>query len=144
LKGTVSGISSDSGCPVRTFTINTTPATTVKTDASTVFEDVTCAALANGTIVDVEGIRQSDGSILAKKIEAEAGPDEVEGKISELSGTGSCPALTFKVGTVTVTTSASTTFSGVTCAALANGTEVEVEGTKQANGSIAAASVKLN
>jgi len=144
LKGTVSGISSDSGCPVRTFTINTTPATTVRTDASTVFEDVTCAALANGAIVEVEGIRQPDGSIVAKKIEAEDGPDEVEGKISELSGTGSCPSLTFKVGTTTVTTSASTTFSGVTCAALANGTEVEVEGTKQANGSIAAASVKLD
>ena len=143
LKGTVSGISSDSGCPVRTFTLNTTPATTVKTDASTVFEDVTCS-LANGAIVEVEGIRQADGSILAKKVEAEDGPDEVEGKISELSGTGSCPALTFKVGTTTVTTSASTTFSGVTCAALANGTEIEVEGTKQANGSIAAASLKLN
>lgn len=143
LKGTVSGISSGSGCPVRTFTINTTPATTVKTDASTVFEDVTCAALANGAIVEVEGIRQSDGSILARKIEAEDGPDDVEGKISELSGTGSCPSLTFKVGTTTVTTSASTTFLGVTCAALANGTGVEVEGAKQANGSIAAASVKL-
>jgi len=144
LKGTVAGISSGSGCPVRTFTLNTTPATTVKTDASTLFEDVTCAALADGTIVEVEGIRQADGSVLAKQIEAEAGPDEVEGKISDLAGTGSCPALTFKVGTTSVTTSASTTFSGVTCAALANGAEVEVEGTKQANGSIAAASVKLD
>lgn len=140
LKGTVSGISAASGCPVLTFTLNTTPATTVKTDVSTVFDDVTCATLANGAIVEVDGIRQADGSILAKKIEAEAGPDEVEGTISELTGT--CPALTFKVRGITVTTSASTTFSGVACAALANGTAVEVEGTKQANGSIAAASVK--
>jgi hypothetical protein len=144
LKGTVAGISSSSGCPVLTFTINTTPATTVKTNASTVFDDVTCAALANGAVVEVKGIKQGDGSILATKIEAEAGPDEVEGKISELAGTGPCPALTFKVGTTTVTTSASTTFSGVTCAALANGTRVEVEGTEQANGSIAAASIELD
>ena len=69
LKGTVAGVSSDSGCPVRTFTLNTTPANTVKTDASTAFEDVTCSSLANGTVVEVEGIRQADGSILAKKVE---------------------------------------------------------------------------
>ena len=144
LKGTVAGISSGSGCPVLTFTLNTNPSTTVKTNASTVFEDVTCAAFANGAIVEIEGIRQPDGSVLAKNVEAEAGPDEVEGKISDLSGTGSCPALTFKVGTTTVTTSASTAFSGVTCAALANGAQVEVEGTKQANGTIAAAEVKLD
>jgi hypothetical protein len=75
--------------------------------------------------------------------EQEAGPGEVAGKVSELSGT--CAAgLSFKVKTTLVTTSNTTTFTGVTCDALANGARVEVEGTRQANGSIAAASVKLD
>jgi hypothetical protein len=149
LKGTVAGLPGATVCPTLTFTINTTPVTTVKTNAATVFDDVTCATLANGAVVEVEGTTQADGSILATKIEAEAGPDEVEGRIFELSGTGPCPTLTFKVGhsaatATTVTTNGSTTFTGVTCAALANGTKVEVEGTEQADGSITAASVELD
>ena len=144
LKGAVAGLTGT--CPVLTFTIGA-PATTVKTNSSTKFEDVACAALANGAVVEVEGVTQTDGSILATKVEKEDGPDEVEGSVFELSGT--CPALTFKVGhtaatATTVTTSTTTTFSGVTCVAIANGTKVEVEGTKQADGSIAATSVKLD
>jgi hypothetical protein len=42
-----------------------------------------------------------------------------------------------------VTTTATTTFSGVTCATLANGARVEVEGTRQADGSITGAAVEL-
>jgi hypothetical protein len=146
LKGTVSAFSGAATCPATTFTIGTTKVTT---SATTVFDDVTCATLANGAIVEVEGTKQADGSILATKVEGEAGPDEVEGMIFALAGTGSCPALTFKVGSTlasatTVNTNTSTTFNGVTCAALANGARVEVEGTKQADGSITAASVELH
>ena len=145
IEGLISGLTSTATCPVVTFTIGTT---TVKTSAATQFDDITCAALANNTRVEVEGTRQADGSILATKVEAEAGPDEVLGTVFEFSGAASCPAATFKVGptlalATTVTTTAATTFSGVTCAALANGARVEVEGTKQANGSIVAASVEL-
>jgi hypothetical protein len=73
----------------------------------------------------------------------------VTGTIFEFSGAASCPAATFKVGPVlslakAVTVSATTTFSGVTCATLANGASVEVEGTAQPDGSIVAASVELN
>jgi len=142
LEGAVAGLTGT--CPAVTFTIGS-PATTVKTNSSTKFDGVTCATLANGAVVEVKGTKQTDGSILASKIEKEDGPDEVEGSVFELSGT--CPALTFKVGqtaaTATkVTTSATTTFRAVACAAIANGTKVEVEGTKQADGSIAASSVK--
>jgi hypothetical protein len=145
VEGLIAGLSAASGCPVVTFTIGTTRVTT---SASTIFDDVTCATLANNMLVEVEGVRQADGSILATKIDAEAGPDEVEGFVFEFSGAASCPAATFKVGptlslATTVTTAASTTFSGVTCATLANGMRVEVEGTRQANGSITAASVEL-
>jgi hypothetical protein len=146
LKGTVSAFSGAATCPAATFMIGTTKVTA---SATTVFDDVTCATLADGAIVEVEGTKQADGSILATKVEGEAGPDEVEGMIFALAGTGSCPALTFKVGSTlatatTVNTNASTTFNGVVCTALANGARVEVEGTKQADGSITAASVELH
>ena len=74
------------------FTVGTTKVTT---NASTKFEDVTCATLANGMAVEAKGTRQSDGSILATEVEREL--DEVEGTVSALSGT--CPTLTFNVGT---------------------------------------------
>jgi hypothetical protein len=146
LKGAVAALSPAANCPVVTFTIG---ATNVTTSAATVFDDVTCATLANAAIVEVEGTRQADGSILATKVELEAGPDEVEGTIFALSGTATCPTLTFKVGPIeslatTVNTNASTTFTGVVCAALTNGARVEIEGTKQADGSITAASVELH
>ena len=146
LEGAIAGLSATANCPVVTFTIG---ATNVTTSAVTVFDDVTCATLANAAIVEVEGVRKADGSILATKVEAEAGPDEVQGTIFALSGTGTCPTLTFKVGPIeslatTVNTNGSTTFTGVTCAALANGARVEIEGAKQADGSITAASVELH
>ena len=144
LEGDISGLSGTGTCPIVTFMIG---ATKVTTTAATVFDDVTCANLANGARVEVEGVRQADGSIVATRVEAESGPDEVEGTVFELSG--SCPTRTFKVGAAlstatTVKTSDSTTFSGVTCAALANGARVEVEGKKEADGSITAASVELD
>lgn len=120
ISGTVADLSGT--CPSVTFKLGTT---VVKTDATTEFEDGTCAAIANGTKVEVTGVKQADGSIMAKEVELDL--DELEGAIAELSGT--CPAVTFKIGTTTVTTSASTTFSEVACTALANGTSVELEGT---------------
>ena len=145
IEGTISGISAVSGCPVVTFMIGTTQVTT---SATTTFDDVTCATLANGALVEVEGAKQADGSIVATRVEAEAGPDEVTGTVFEFSGAASCPAATFKVGPVlslatAVTLTPTTTFSGVTCAAIANGAMVEIEGTKQVDGSITAANVEL-
>src|SRR4030095_10086193 len=93
--------------------------------------------------------KQADGSVVASKVEAEAGPDEVEGFVFEFSGAASCPTANFKVGPVLslatkVTTTATTTYTGVTCATLTNGARVEVEGTLQADGSITAANVELH
>lgn len=151
IEGAISGLSSTATCPAVTFTLGTTQVTT---SAATVFDDVTCAALANNTVVKVKGTRQADGSVLATSVEAdddefEADDDEAEGFVFEFSGAASCPAATFKVGptlalATVVKTTASTTFSDVTCATLANGLRVEVEGTKQADGAIIAASVELD
>jgi hypothetical protein len=145
IEGAISGISAVSGCPVVTFMIGTTQVTT---SATTTFDDVTCATLANGALVEVEGARQADGSIVATRVEAAAGPDEVTGTVFEFSGAASCPAAAFKVGPVlslatTVRTTPTTTFSGVTCATIANGAMVEIEGTRQADGSITAGNVEL-
>ena len=152
LRGAVAGFTGPTGCPVATFTIGTT---TIHTSAATTFDDVTCATLANTNLVEVKGTRQADNSILATSVELQSGPNEVRGAVSELTGTASCgtatPALTFKVtpttGTaVTVKTIGTTTFTGgtLTCATLANGQNVEVEGTTQADLSLTAASVELH
>jgi hypothetical protein len=139
LKGAVAALTGT--CPTRTFTIGTT---TVRTNASTKFDDVICEALANGNIVEVKGTRRADGTtIFAKTVELESGPNEVEGRISGLTSTTGCPILSFMVGTITVTTSLSTTFSGVACTALANGSKVEVEGTLSGT-TLAATSVELD
>jgi hypothetical protein len=67
VKGTVAGLPEGTRpCPALTFTVGTT---TVKTDASTIFDDVTCLTLASGDIVEVAGTKQTDGSILAKTVE---------------------------------------------------------------------------
>ena len=154
LRGAISELSATTGCPVVTFKIGTR---TVKTSATTTFDDVACSALANGALVEVTGTVAADGSITATKVELQSGPNEVKGTVFELTGTASCgtaaPALTFKVGATlatatTVKTNSTTTFSGgtppLTCATLANGANVEVEGTTQADGSITAASVELH
>ena len=72
----------------------------------------------------------------------DADDDDVEGVVSNLSSTSNCPAVTFNIGSTKVTTSSSTSYDEVTCATLANGIRVEVEGTKQGDGTIAAARVE--
>jgi len=62
------------------------------------------------------------------------GDDHENGRV-ELSGSvagrsGTCPALTFTVGTTSVATSNSTEFKDVSCATLKNGDRVEVKGSR--------------
>jgi hypothetical protein len=64
------------------------------------------------------------------------GDDDRENGRVELSGSvagrsGTCPSLTFTVGTTSVSTSNSTEFKDVSCAALKNGDRVEVKGSRQ-------------
>jgi Domain of unknown function (DUF5666) len=61
--------------------------------------------------------------------------DHATGRV-ELTGslaarTGTCPSLTFTVGTTSVSTSGSTEFKDVSCSALKNGDRVEVKGSRQ-------------
>jgi hypothetical protein len=75
VEGIVSGLTATTGCPLLTFTIDTT---TVTTSPATEFDDVICSDLANGAIVEVKGIQQTDGSIVATRLELEDEDDEDE------------------------------------------------------------------
>lgn len=133
-EGLVAGLTGT--CPAVTFTIGTTK---VATNEFTKYEHITCLTL-SGAAVEVKGMRQTDGSLLATKVQRKL--HEVEGTASGLAGT--CPSVTFTVGTTKVTTSSTTSFRGGTCDALMNLTKVKVAGVKQADGSIAATEVKLD
>src|SRR3989442_531265 len=129
--------------PSLTFTASSTKVTT---NSATAFNDTTCAGLHNGSVVEVKGTRQTDGSVLATKVEKnddqnEQDEAEVKGTISSAI-TGTCPAISFTFGSTSVTTNASTTFNDTTCAALKQGDQVEVKGTRQANGSVLARKVE--
>lgn len=69
-------------------------------------------------------------------------PDQVKlhGVVSLLGGT--CPALTFNVGSQQVVTNGSTRFEHGSCGDLRNGQAVEVEGTRQGDGSILAREIE--
>lgn len=64
LKGAASGVTGT--CPAVTFTVSST---TVTTNASTKFDGVACTALAAAGRLDVKGTKQSNGSVLATKVE---------------------------------------------------------------------------
>ena len=120
-------------CPALSFTVG--GVVRVVTDANTRFEHGSCATLRVGVRVKVKGDMTTDtGEVIAEEVEIEGHPGgraggRVEGRITVVGGT--CPALTLTVNNVTVTTSAATYFDGVTCASLAVGTRVEVEGDLQ-------------
>src|SRR5215471_5173476 len=63
LNGVLAGMSGT--CPVLSMTV---AGTAVKTNASTVFNNRTCAELRNGDTVYAAGPRQSDGSVLASRL----------------------------------------------------------------------------
>ncbi len=132
--------------PNMTLTVGTT---TVRTSSDTVVQrrgDVqTLSVLQVGMTLHVVGDRQSDGSIDARRIQImddEVGDDmEIEGAAGGVQGT--CPSLTFGVNGFSVVTNGSTVFGPpLTCSGLKSGTKVLVKGTRQANGSILATSVK--
>ena len=66
LEGTVTGLSGS--CPNLSFMIN---GTTVRTDGGAVFGDGACSDVQNGVQVEVEGLRQPDGSVRATEVKLE-------------------------------------------------------------------------
>jgi hypothetical protein len=130
---------------------------TVTVNADTKFEGVKgFADLKVGMSVEVKGAAQSDGSVLANKVEVgndndeddnendhEAQEAEVSGVIATV-GVSSFTVKSEKGVMTTVTVSNATTFEGVKgFADLKAGMNVEVKGTKQSDGSIAAQRVQV-
>jgi len=151
LKGMIAGRTG--ACPAITFSVGTS---TVTTNAATTFDDGACTTLQNGVQVEVEGVRQSNGIVLANRVENKTADDDddddndndddrhggearLEGSIGGLGG--ACPAMTFSVSGSTVSTSASTRFDDA-CGSLKNGDRVEVRGVRQANNAVAASRVE--
>jgi Domain of unknown function (DUF5666) len=135
VQGTVSAVSG--ACPTLTLVVN---GTTVMTNASTALSGGACANIIVGAHVEVKGVRQSNGSVLATRMSIEVETAEVSGKVTAM--TGACPALTLTVNSTTVLTNASTKFK-TACSNIKVGVKVDVEGTRQGNGSILATSIDL-
>jgi hypothetical protein len=65
LKGTTSGTTATSACPVLSFTVQSTKVTT---SLATAYDHVTCATLKDGLKVEVKGTKLADGSVSATKV----------------------------------------------------------------------------
>ena len=145
LKGTISALTP--GCPSVSFMVSSTK---VVTNPNTKFDETPCGALHNGSSVEVEGTRQADGSVLARKIDSEDDGDrdrdgnqaEVQGTVSGAAAGHACPTFAFMVGSTKVAANASTKFEDTSCAGVINGIVVDVKGTRQADGSIVATQVE--
>jgi hypothetical protein len=157
LEGTVSGLTGSASS--FQFTIGSVK---VNGDGTTTFDGSgsgsgsgsstkSFADLKNGVKVEVKGVRATDGSVRATRIHIENDEDdndndeneneaEVEGTLGAITGT--CPAITSTVGSTKFTTSASTRFDDAACSAFKAGDKVEVKGSKNADGSIAATRLK--
>ena len=133
------------------WTIKTTDSTVIRHGSKTVrFSDLNV-----GDHVQVRGTR--DGStITATEIKVEQGGREadnddndddhqadVEGKVSGLSN--SCPGISFTIGNTKVTADQNTTYDRrSSCNAIKNDVNVEVEGTKQSDGSVLARRISID
>ena len=136
-------------CPALTMTIG---GKTIVTSASTVFRGGICTAIAAQSRVDVRGALQPSGAILADRVSIKGADDEdadeaeddeddkvhgdpavhrspLEGTVSSVQGT--CPALTFNLKGISVTTAAATVYAptGSSCAMLRPNVKVVVTGT---------------
>lgn len=55
-------------CPALTFTVQSKKVTTT---AATTFREILCTAIADGSVVEVKGTLQTDGSVLARRVSLE-------------------------------------------------------------------------
>jgi hypothetical protein len=126
-------------CPNLSFAVG---AQRLVTDTSTRFKDVSCGSIRNGQSLEVHGTRRADGTILARDLEPSIEPERIEvlGALRNLGG--SCPSLTFSLGSDVIVTSAATEFKTLPCGALSEGRFVEAEGTRQSDGRILARQVE--
>jgi len=122
-------------------------ASTIHVDGNTIFDAGSASSLSRlvGQVVNIQGLQAANGSIQAANVNGGGGnKNEVKfvGPIDAISG------LDLTVDGFTVHTSAATKFSGgkpnvTSVAGLHAGDTVEVRGSQQVDGSVAAAEVKV-
>ena len=120
LEGPLSSLAGS--CPALTFNVD---GNAVSTTASTRFVGATCAQLTSGAPVIVSGTLQN-GAVVAAEVHSRVPAVQVRGTLSGWQGT--CPSVTFMLDRTTVSTAAATRFDGESCAQLANGANVVVNG----------------
>ena len=114
----------------------------VITDELTAFKNGTKANLALGVEIEVEGYTNSEGSIVAFKVEFEESDEkeaEVSGAISEFIS-----ATDFSIGEQKITTNDDTEFEDGTIDDLADGVSVEIEGVINEDGILIAKKVSFD
>jgi hypothetical protein len=110
----------------------------VSASSATSFRHGPCEHLENGTWVEVNGLRQGNGTVLADKIEMKE--REFTGMITSMSS--GCPTLTLGINGLTVKTYGWTKFEKLACGGFVTGLRVEVKGTEHPNGIVKAIRLK--
>jgi len=138
LEGPISGAITDNGT---TKTFEVMGITVEVSDTTTEFDDnITFATINSGDFVEVSGLPDENGTLIATYIDASDDPyqdgDEVEAKgvVSNLNAGAGSFDLTISAGSIPVNFTAGTDLSDLQGGALANGQLVEVKGTLQAGG----------
>jgi len=135
IEGIVAAVNAAAGTLRVRDALVTVPATATIRHGSTIMK---LSDILVGDRVHIKGMMTGTTTV-ASEIEVQnehAGDDDHGNGRVELSGSvaarsGACPSLTFTVGTTPVSTSSSTEFKDVSCAALKNGDRVEVKGSRQ-------------
>ena len=108
---------------------------------------IAIGALNAGGLVQVEGVSQSDGSILAKKIKIEDGDDHAAENEVDFFGSITSLSPLFVASRMVITDSSTRLLDGkndpLAMGAFKAGDMVEVEGTSRSDGSVLAKKIKL-
>ena len=132
-------------CPDVTFVLS---AVTIHLSDKTKFDSGGCADLKDGVQTGAMGAKRTDGSIDATRVRigvtsappAQPAP-RAQGQVSGLTGT--CPAVSFRLGDTAVTTSDKTRFVGGKCEDVKEGLRIGATGPKDAGGTMTAATVRV-
>lgn len=126
------------GCPSLTLMVGQR---IVRTNAGTLFRRVTCELLVNGQFVEIDGSPDSNGAVLATRVQLENATD-----ITQTGGVaaffGSCPSVSFSIAGRAFFTNNTTEFIDMSCSQLRDGTNVEARGHLQSNGAVLAERVR--
>lgn len=157
----VDGRVASTNCAVnpQTIVVGTMTPTTVNIQNARIRHDgntLTCAQIQVNDRVEAHGTKNG-ATLVATDVNVETdhgtqpppggGDDddeeaEVKGTVAGAAGGHACPAFTFTVGSMTVTTTAATQFEDTTCAGVINGITVEAEGTRTGPAAITAKKVE--